>query len=142
MGGGAGVHHPWRGALQLHLLQRRNETRLVPCLLLVLLLLGWGRVLQRRESSVGLLRRRPQQALTALGASTTSEGPARTSWSAPWRETEPRAGGSRPAELLLLLGGAATAIAALLPAPALLLLLLLWVLLLQLLLRWRCSGRG
>jgi len=59
VGGGARVHHPWRGALQLHLLQRRNETRLVPCLLLVLLLLGWGRVLQRRESSLGLLRRRP-----------------------------------------------------------------------------------
>ena len=136
MGGGAGVHHPWRGALQLHLLQRRNETRLVPCLLLVL---GWGGVLQRRESSVGLLRRRPQQALTAPGAATTSGGPARTSWSAPWRETEPRAGGSRPAELLLLLAGAATAIAALLPAPAL---LLLWMLLLRLLLRWRCSGRG
>ena len=131
MGGGAGVHHPWRGAPQLHLLQRRNETRLVPCLcgLLVLLLLGWGGELQGGERGVGLLRSRSQHALTA--------------GSAPRREADPRAGGSRPAGLLLLLLlvllllGATTSIAALLPAPALLLLLLRQ--LKMLLLRRRCS---
>jgi len=79
-----------------------------------------------------LLRSRSQHALTAPGAATTNGGPALTAGSAPRREADPRAGGSRPAGLLLLvllLLGATTSIAALLPAPALLLLR-------------RCSRRG
>jgi len=92
-----------------------------------------------------LLRSRSQHALTAPGAATTNGGPALTAGSAPRREADPRAGGSRPAGLLLLvllLLGATTSIAALLPAPALLLLRQLKMLLLRLLLLRRCSRRG
>jgi len=93
-----------------------------------------------------LLRSRSQHALTAPGAATTNGGPALTAGSAPRREADPRAGGSRPAGLLLLvllLLGATTSIAALLPAPALLLLRQLkMLLLLRLLLLRRCSRRG